>query len=487
MSRFPTAVQGGPSRRGGIVAYRTAGRDSGVSMVEWGAALFLIAAILVALAAATLPRTVTDGVVSAICKVFTAGTGDCAIPGEGSEGDPNEAFRPDSCDAATSVRSGEASLAVSIPETPIQVRVAEDLVFTQTTNSEGQVTVTAVNGQSGGVQIASPEGPAGEGNNVSGSAGVNLRLAAGDGWIFENQEEADEFLDDIRRRAIAEAVVPGPSGFGDWAMDRIEDVGDAVGAEGIVDDLIGDVPDPDIQRNELEINANAGFTAALGNITPGVEVNDGQPQVGLDPNTARAYVSIDGRARVIREENEEQGTTSDTFQIRGGARAGYDTRYTDNEEARAIAEGAVRLTRNEDGELVSLTLQQTSIINGRATVTTTELPLETDRERRIVQENLGGVVERGAQTLQLTWDDMAPTGDPGPNASPLQRLLYDQGRTHRVNYDYDSETTPYDTGTPVVTGGFTYVSADQEVRDAEYLGAPTQAGRPWLDFPQCHN
>lgn len=470
MSRFPDA-----------------GRDRGSSLVEWGAALLVIAAILVALAGATLPRTVTDGVVSAICEVFTAGTGDCGVPGEGSQADPNEAFRPDSCDAATSVRNGEVSLAVSIPETPIRIRGAEDLVFTQTTNSEGQVTVTAVNGQSGGVQIASPEGTPGDNSSAGGSAGVNLRLAAGDGWVFDNQEEADEFIDDIRRRAIAEAVVPGPSGFGGWVMDRVEDVGDAVGAEGIVDDIIGDVPDPDIHRNEVEINANGGLTAALGNITPGVEIGDGGVQGGLDPATARAYVSIDGSAKRITEENEAEGTTSDTFQVRGGVRAGYDTRYTDNQEVRASTQGAVRLTRNEDGDLVGLTLQQTTIVNGRATVTTTELPLETDEQRRIVQENLGGVFERGAQTLQLTWDDMAPTGDPGPDASPLQRLIYENGRTHRADYDYDSETTPYSTGTPVVTGGFTYVSTDQEVTDAEYLGAPGPNGRPWVPFPQCHN
>lgn len=491
-------VRAGGDRGAGLPRARAAGRprdlapvpvpgpgDGGVSTVEWVAGLLIVAGMVTAMVTLTVPQSVRDGVEAAICEVFSAGgSGDCQTPQEQAR---DEDFRPDVCTTASSTWRGDVWASVLI------FKVGEDLTFMQSTDSDGNVTVTAVNGQSGGVEIVAGGEIQAGGSSPGGSAstGASLRIAAGDGWVFESQDEADEFIDDIRRRAVAEAIVPGPTGLGGFVVGGLETIGDAVGAEGIVDDVLGDVPDPDIHQQELEISANGALGAALGGPRLDRQIEDGRPEVGIDPNTARAYVNVDASAKVIRTQNDEENTTSTTFQLRGGARAGADAVGIDQQEARASAQGAVTLTEGPDGELQSLTLTQTTIINDRSTVTTTELPVDTEAERDIVRDYLTDPGNAGplGPTLQLTWDDMAPTRDPGPDASPLQRLLYEQGQTQRVNYSYDSHNTPFGAraGEGVQVGaGFNVLSSDQEVTDAEYLGAPGANGtRPFRDFTEC--
>lgn len=38
---------------------------------------------------------------------------------------------------------------------------------------------------------------------------------------------------------------------------------------------------------------------------------------------------------------------------------------------------------------------------------------------------------------------MAPTRQPGPDATPLQRLLYERGKTSKVDYQYDQTDSNY--------------------------------------------
>jgi hypothetical protein len=84
---------------------------------------------------------------------------------------------------------------------------------------------------------------------------------------------------------------------------------------------------------------------------------------------------------------------------------------------------------------------------------------------------------------------MAPTKDPGPDADPLSRLLYEKGRTSKVNYEYDQQDPSY--GANVKLGlkvgvGVNISNSSRKVKDAQYLGAPNQGGtRDYKKYQEC--
>lgn len=464
-SKEPTPERRGMPRR----------RDAGVSMAEYGAVLLVVSAIIAGLLAITLPTTVADNVAFTVCKILNGGdASNCESPAD-------RALKPATCTVALSQQTYGAAVDIAF------FQVGEDLTFIRSTDSQGKVTVTAVNGTSAGVGTGVGAG-INWGNTVNvgadAEAKANIKIGIGDSWIFDDQGEADDFIGQIQKQATYDAVErSGPLGW--------------IG--GNVAELISpaDVPDSDIERYEVELNGNAGVSAGVSigpRNPPGGDTNgrDTRGSNKLRPNLG-GYVTVDGQEKALVERNKQDGSTSVTVQVGGGAKGGGNY-VIDNREFRGQVAGSVKLTYDSNGNLSKLTLTRTTTVNNHLETTTTELPITNDAERQAVYAHLGEdyIGANGipaATPLKLTWDDMAPVTRPGADATPLQQLLYQNGRTQRVGYDYDAHDATY--GANVKLGlklglGVTLSSKDQRATSADYLGAQGPDGsRQWKDFREC--
>jgi Flp pilus assembly pilin Flp len=451
-------------------------RDAGASAVEYGAVLLLIAAIMGAFVALALPSTIADNISYTLCKIFNNGdVGKCESPAD-------KKFKPDSCTVALSQQTYGATVDIAF------FQAGKDLTFIRTTDSHGKVTVTAVNGTSGGVGTGVGVG-INWGNVVNvgadADAKANIKIGLGNSWVFDNQDQANKFIGQIQKQAT---------------YDGIEDSGPLGWLGGHIAEWISpaDVPDPTIERYEVELNGNAGVSAGVSigpkNKTPGTNGKDTRGSNKLKPNLG-AYVTVEAQEKAIVEKNKSDGTTSVTVSVGGGGKAGGNY-VIDNKEFRGAVAGSVKLTYDKSGSLSKLTLVRTTTLNGHLETTTTELPITNDEERLAVYQHLGQdyIGANGipaATPLKLTWDDMAPVSPPGPDATPLQQLLYDKGKTQKVGYDYDAHSETY--GANVKLGlklglGVNLASKDQKATSAQYLGAQgTDGNRQWKTFNECRS
>ncbi|GAA2421137.1 hypothetical protein GCM10010191_35650 [Actinomadura vinacea] len=454
--------------------------------------MLLLALVAGALVTASLGGWVVGGIRYAICRVANAG--DAAA----CESPRDRELRP-GCLTFLSSDSYGGVIDVLI------FRVGKDYSFLRTTtiapDGTKTVTITAVKGGTAGVGTGVGVGING-GNlfNLGADAAVDaqVRLGTGDGWEFtgpDAERNADEFEGRLREQYQIDAVKENAGPLG-WIGGSIYD---AVAGP--------DIPDPNIRRFEGEFDLSGSLSAIAGigpsdptgrHRKPDRHTDPRGPQPdnpgdtrgsdSVNPN-AQAWVGLDANEKAIMQVNDRTGETSVTLSLRGevsyGANAGAD-----GPQGRRQATGAVTLTR-KDGKLTKVTFAQTHIVDGTATVVTTELPLRSDEQRRAVAEYLldpagGGP---GGRLLSLTWDDMAPTTDPGPDATPLQRLLYDQGMSSRIEYEYDQSDSNY--GASVKLGlrlGLNVALSDSTRRaiGAEYLGAPAPDGRrQYLRMPEC--
>ncbi|MFB4312823.1 hypothetical protein [Actinomadura sp. 21ATH] len=391
--------------------------------------------------------------------------------------------------------------------------VGRDYSFMRTTTidpqtGERKIRITAIKGGSAGVGTGLGVG-VNAGNlfnaGIDASADARVRLGIGDAWEFTGPNadaEADAFEADIREQ---------------YGIDAVKENGGVLGWLGgsVYDAVAGpDIPDPHINRYEAELDLSASLTAGLGVGPPDPtgrhrapdrhteyegrhrrpttqdRLPDSRGSDSISPN-ASAWVGVDGNEKVVIEENERSGDTTVTLMLKGEVNYG-EQHVVDGNQGQRTAMGALSMTTDRNGRLTKITLAQTHIVDGRATVVTTEVPITTDQQRADAAEYLLNPLESGGpqgQTLALTWDDMAPTEDPGPDAHPFLRQIFQNGRTSRVDYDYDQNDENY--GASVKLGlklgaNFGISNSSRDVRSAEYLGAPTADGRRiYKELDEC--
>ncbi|WP_433327518.1 hypothetical protein [Spirillospora sp. CA-294931] len=465
---------------------RSLARDAGASGLEYGALIMVGAMVLGALAFLTVPNGLFgQNVEYAICKLFN-GERECESPAD-------KALKPTACTTVSSTQTYGATVDIAF------FQAGKEITFIRATDSTGKVTVTAVNSSALGVGTGVGAGVNwGNAINIGADADAraNIKGGIGDSWVFNSQAEADKFIGEIQHRAKIDGVKQ--TGVIGWLGGKIVETVDPP-----------EVRDPDINRYEIELNGNAGINAGI-SIGPGKknkdgdrakrgdEDSDGNPITDtrgdnkLKPNLS-GYVSVDAKGKAIVEKDKRDGSTSVTVEVGGGAKAGGNY-IIENKEVRGQVAGSVKLTYDKDGKLTKMTLVRTAVVNNELSTTTTELPITTDAERAAVYHHLGAdsLGANGipaATPLKLTWDDMAPVSPPGPNATPLQKLLFDKGKTQKVDYDYSATDQAY--GANVKLGlklgaGVTVANRDQKAKNAEYLGATgTNGERQWKRYKEC--
>lgn len=474
-------------------------RDRGAGLAEY-AGLIVLAALILGVMVPVIAPPIKDNVEYALCRIFAGGDASkCESPQE-------KKYKPNECQLATSTDTYGGKVDVAFFE------VGKDLTFVRTTtvdnNGNKKVTITAVDntslGVTAGIGAGGHLGPLNAGADAS--VGANVKVGIGDSWTFtgkgnEAENKADHFIGDVREEAGIKAVEhSGPLG---WLAGHTYDA--VAGPD--------DLPDPTTSRTEFSVNANGSVSAGLGLGKPSKkgkkkggdeptpppteskpksrkqkweEKHDKRQDDQVTPN-ASAGVSVDAGEKGIIEHNKD-GSSAVTLELSGKASAS-ESHVVGGNGGSLGTTGSIKVTKDKNGTITALDLTRSTVVGGKATTTTTHLPLTNDQDRQAVANYL--VSPSGAGTaLNLTWDDLAPTNPPGPDANPLQKLLYDKGQTTKQNYSYNSSDKQYGLSVKYgvelgIQGGVT--SEGQKLTGAQYLGAPGADGvRRYQNYKECH-
>ena len=446
-----------------------------------------------------LPGKVRTGVGQAICEILhpARSSGQCV---SGRAGRRSDSFKPRQ---ACTVRSSSTQYSGSL--TVLSVDIGDGVELVEETDSQGHVTVTAVQENSvkgsGGIGAGAQWGKSvnvGVGTDAEG--GVTIRT--GDSWTFDSKDEADDFIGDIKKDAYAKAASRSPIPAVDvagWAYRHSP--------------WRPHVPDPDVTRYSADFggkaSANGGVDTGPGEKhtkNGGGKHRAGKHRAGkhrakgdsgrtdgrkgVNPDLAEGQGEVSFGQQETVEVDHKNHTYSATIDVHVSATANGDVggqAAQPDHPAGGESDGAVKVTTDRHGNVISVDMTQTKTVNGKTTVTTSHLPV-TDANRTRVVEDLGLYGANPPLPTHLLWDDLAPTENPGQAGNDFQREMYRHAQVSKVTYDTSSSSDDADIDGKLgleIGAGVTAETQDQRVTDAQYLGAPGSDGKrhyqPWKE------
>lgn len=328
------------------------------------------------------------------------------------------------------------------------------------------------------------------GAKVEGS--VNFKY--GDTWVFPDDAAANKFLDDVKwdlARKEGEKVSPGL-----WVFDKVT----------------GWEPrsrPSDIQQWEVGVEGVLKGAAGFGNLTTG---SNGEKKV-TDIGTGLEIEGKAGDAVIMTKDSSgpaDKGypLTSMTFQVKGSIKGGAKAiGYGPGGEATYT--GQTKVTFDKDGKLKSITwitTQEENATEGiktpgkknvtdkgtgkKVSVTTTTVNFD-DSNRAIGEKWIhDNAFLMPLQTVRNAVDENGAvvTKDPGPNADPMDRLIYDRGLVSRNVYagNVDEFKIAAEIAAEIkfgIEGG--YEGETQDLAGSQYLGPPQNGSRSFQDWPEC--
>jgi hypothetical protein len=468
--------------------------DAGAASVEKVGTVAL-AAVVVCAVILTASGVAEGGLASrAVCAVRqAAGFGGCA-PGSAPKTDAD--YEPASCKVREESQTGGYEVSIG------WFSIGEEYGFIEQTFSDGTVRMTLVD-------KASLSGKYGAGFDVGkvssdgSKKAADIELAAGlkfgygTTWQFKNADEAEHFRGEVEK----------------YQVQMMQMQGEGAAGIAIYNSLTGnwaDPPDPAITF--ASVGFEASIKGALGlKVETGGVGSDGKPRAA-DPNLG-ADLTIKGDYQVVIENNEKDGTRSYTYQVSGTAKGGANG-VVASTSLGGTATGAMKVTRNDKGELASLTFISTregsasftaggktpvdvkgvggkggsSDQVGSATVTTTTVTFDTPAEQVVGQQWLSGSNEQFGSPLNMTWGSLVPSTPPA-DGNPWEQFLYENATVAQTSYQNIKDVDEF--GAKISLGlkfglSVKMETSESTVQDATFLGAPRANGeRPMVPFSSC--
>lgn len=452
--------------------------------------------LAVTLSIAIAPEFITAKARAGVCLLL--GGEDCG--GDVPPSLTDEDFKPVQCKLREDSEKAGSEVKIA------WFKIGQEFGFIRQEFSDGSVRLTLVDGASIGAVGGSKDklfdiGKLGDSGKGAASVEVaaGLKFAYGSTWQFKDADESEKFRGEIEKYAMQQQQLRHSGGGG---------VGIAI--YNSLTDNWADPPDPAITFGSIGFEAS--LKGALGLKIPTGPAGTGGKVPTADPNVGAA-LTIKGDYQVLTERNARTGTTSWVYQLSGeGTLSG--NAVVAGGELGGRTTGAVRVTRNEKGELVSLGFISTregsatttvggkspvdvkgvkgngkdSDKNSRATVTVTTLPLDSAADRAIAQRWLSGADEQFGSPLRMAAQTLVPDR-PAEPGDEFGRLLHERATVARTTYDNVTDLQEF--GAELNLGwkfGFKVSMQDTESVAAEstYLGAPGSGGiRPMLPFEEC--
>ncbi|MDC0771280.1 hypothetical protein [Streptomyces sp. HD] len=347
--------------------------------------------------------------------------------------------------------------------------------------------------------------------------GAGIKVTNGDTWVFESEEEAKRFRDDIEKLQMYEMRRQSPGGaeasvgdsilylFGagplkdeEETRERIEKglggnrqisygkVGLEASAAGGMKLSAGDEEklsatlggnfkfSPEVTWTDNKYKNNKSYTYSA-SIEYGTKLGyEAGPLSGeasaSTTQTGTITVTHDKKTgkliRIDMTRTVEKGATKD------GAKAGGDNGKSGDDKRGGS--GGVKGTDNETG--IEVVTNSVSFDPGP----------EGDADRTVAEKWLDGYGDNAAPFTYM-FDDHAPTKRPG-NDDSFGQLLFDKGKSSKTVYTGRQEAAEY--GFELNLGlslGFSVGTEKKEemLNDAQFLGAPRDGRRSYVPYSYC--
>ncbi len=467
--------------------------DRGASTVEY-VALMLILAMVVSAATLVIPNPVGDGMKAAICKLFNAATG-----GNADCGRKTFDYKPSQAACVT----GQDSNKVGASVTAFSVKIGDSFQLLRIKTADGREKVVVVPvdyklGVVGQEGLKFDLGGNDYGLHAGGKVEGTVGLKYGDTWSFPSSKDADHFVDDMKW---------------DWGRKEAEHVSPILWGFDKITGWKPKSPPPDSRQWDVSVEGLANFGAKFGPF----EENNGERKITDIGTGAEVEGKVGDGVSVIREDHNPTNPndpsyprTSFIFSVQGSVKGGGKVLGFGPSGSGSYV-GQTKVTRDNDGKLVSLTWTEThdssssagykepgnptgSVKGTDKTVTTTTTTVNFDDSNRAlgdqwIQDN---AFLMPLQTVRNAVDPGSSytTEDPGPGASPFDQLVYNQGVVSRNTYagDVDEFGIGATAGEGLTFGiDLSYEHDKTHLVDSQYLDAPQDGRRSFVQWPECQN
>ncbi|MGK5554991.1 hypothetical protein ACSNOI_25565 [Actinomadura kijaniata] len=437
-----------------------------------------------------------EGVRTELCKLF-GGSG-CGSPPK-----TDQDYKPKACERSSTEKRYGAVIKVAI------VKLGDEYSFMRQEMADGSVRLTVIPTN---VELGLETGVGGKlslGKNLKLGAdimvGGGIKVGVGDTYVFKNADEANRFEDDIKEisyRDAAKDIVAGGNPLTGWVADR-------------VDDWTGrpDIKDPEITNTT--VSARVAVDGIFGLYLPQVgSKGDGSDDWDFNLNTGVTVRGEVGEEFAVTENrmDPKNPTTSYFMGLSGtiggsaevlGAGAEGDLKWT----------GGQRFVFDKDGKLTAV-IYQTSFekggkVNGRlggnyddkmgtgkgssgerTVETVTQILPVDDTNRELVRNHLLNHPYQMPSNLlrYMGGDDNVLQQDPGPNADPFDRLMYQNATV--LKQQHANSTDGFEVGAEAKLGlvlgaEIKSESSKNATTRAEYLGAPRNGRREYVPYTEC--
>lgn len=509
--------------------------DRGATAFEYLGTILVVVALIGGMAAAGLGGKITDRIQ---CLVSSVGGGSAGCGGgkDGeASGDPNAEFEPLTC--ATVTKSGTQGGKFGVSFETLGIEFGGEFGFEETTtkaktdvNKDGkiddddeQVSLTFTDaGSVKGTEKPKARIKIGDVGKDKVEIGAGLTVTTGDTWVFDSQEEADQFRKDLEeykklsrlnKLSNLSPIVGGSTEIASWfgkgpkaKESRLKDnIEDRLGNKHIT-----------TQKISLEVAAQAGFQFGAGMNAPDTTNPDGTTTPAPKPGaTVEAGLKISGSHEVTLTQNHINNTDAYTYQAKatGGAYAkGEAGPVKAGAEAAGSAAGAITVTvDSKTGKVKSITMTRTlegkaeanaglkGDVNGNkkgggttTQVVTTTVPLDDKNMSQaesdaIKAQMFSGQGMNSAFTYLFTGTPV-PTKDPGAG-DPFGHYAFNHGQVSKQEYDgsSSSEEIGLDINLEIagINGAYTTSESEKSLTKAEFLGAPSGGQRSFFPYSYC--
>ncbi|WP_236700627.1 hypothetical protein [Allosalinactinospora lopnorensis] len=388
----------------------------------------------------------------------------------------------------------------------------EEYSFVRESMADGRVRVTFVPTTEVGVQ-GGVGWDFGKDDSISTDAridgGVSAKLASGVTYLFDSEEEYQEFQGEVER-AISEElerqIAP--------EVDLLKSFGDLVGVYERPEITV----DPAVRTQTLEIEGH--IDAQVGAWTRPATKGEGSWNLNMG---AQGNVTVSGKMdHSTWYTDPDNVQTSEIYTFTGSGNLGAT--YLGAHAAGELSwSGGTRIMRNEDGSLANI--RYTTVAEGafnlgvdfnieqenngtrgggvdggrkhtNSVTQMVQIDFDTPEEQEIGERLLE---ERGLLPPENAMDSMAnplmddPDGgeinaEPETGAPEWERLLFEKGRAWQ--YAADAEEEHVELSAKLKMGlqfgaSVYWANEERHTTNAQYLDAPEDGNRRFIDYPDC--
>ncbi|OAH13813.1 hypothetical protein STSP_27910 [Streptomyces jeddahensis] len=506
-------------------APRCRGNDRGAGALEYVGAVIVMVAIVGALLATEVGKQIAGSFAQHVCRAL--GGGDCGSTGPNAGKPLTDAdFEPALCQISSITDKAGSKAKVLFVEFGKEYGFQEQRFKANTdVNKDGKVDdkdelvyMTFTDAASVAAKKDwKPGAKVGKFGSDKVELGAGIKVTNGDTWVFESEEEAKQFRDDIEKLQMYEMRRQSPGG-----------------AEASVGDSIlylfgtGPLKDEEETRERVEKGLGGDRQISYGKVGLELSAAGGMKLSAADEKKLSATLGGNFKFSpdVTWTDNKYKNTKSYTYSaaIEYGTKVGYEAGPLSGEYSASTTQtGTITVTHDKaTGKLIRIDMTRTVEKGGtkdgakvggdngksgddkrggsgsaKGTDNQTGIEVVTnsvsfdpgpegDADRAVAEKWLDGYGDNAAPFTYM-FDDHAPTSRPGAD-DPFGQLLFDKGKSSKTVYTGQTEAAEY--GFELNLGlslGFSVSTEKKEemLNDAQFLGAPRNGHRSYVPYSYC--